>query len=120
MPKVMIICPQTGRAVPTGIELPDGSDLTGHAATVFQCPACRKQHGVRRPFFENVEPTAFHKYWVALDQRPLIAAEIGILISCGAMVEWYLPQLMMKFVLAGTRSDRWCLVERSGFGVRCR
>jgi hypothetical protein len=24
------------------------------------------------------------------------------------------------FVLAGTRSDSWCLVERSGFGVRCR
>ena len=23
-------------------------------------------------------------------------------------------------VLAGTRSDRGCLVERSGFGVRCR
>jgi hypothetical protein len=23
-------------------------------------------------------------------------------------------------VLAETRSDRWCLVERSGFGVRCR
>jgi hypothetical protein len=23
-------------------------------------------------------------------------------------------------VLAGTRSDRRCLVERSGFGVRCR
>jgi hypothetical protein len=23
-------------------------------------------------------------------------------------------------VLAGTRSDSWCLVERSGFGVRCR
>jgi hypothetical protein len=23
------------------------------------------------------------------------------------------------FVLAGTRSDSWCLVERSGFGVRC-
>jgi hypothetical protein len=22
-------------------------------------------------------------------------------------------------VLAGTRSDSWCLVERSGFGVRC-
>jgi hypothetical protein len=25
-----------------------------------------------------------------------------------------------KCVLAGTRSDSWCLVERSGFGVRCR
>jgi hypothetical protein len=23
-------------------------------------------------------------------------------------------------VLAETRSDSWCLVERSGFGVRCR
>jgi len=23
-------------------------------------------------------------------------------------------------VLAETRSDRWCLVERSSFGVRCR
>jgi hypothetical protein len=26
----------------------------------------------------------------------------------------------IKVVLAGTRSDSWCLVERSGFGVRCR
>jgi hypothetical protein len=93
----MIICPETGRDVPAGIELPEGSDLTGHATTIFQCPACGKQHGVRRPFFENIEPTAFHKYWVALDRRPLIAAEIGVLISCAAMVEWYLPQLMMKF-----------------------
>ena len=25
-----------------------------------------------------------------------------------------------KTVLAGTRSDSWCLVERSGFCVRCR
>jgi O-methyltransferase len=25
-----------------------------------------------------------------------------------------------NYVLAGTRSDSWCLVERSGFGVRCR
>jgi hypothetical protein len=27
---------------------------------------------------------------------------------------------LCEFVLAGTRSDRLCLVERSGFGVRCR
>src|SRR5215831_9966708 len=28
--------------------------------------------------------------------------------------------LKVQAVLAGTRSDRRCLVERSGFGVRCR
>jgi hypothetical protein len=28
--------------------------------------------------------------------------------------------LRSKCVLAGTRSDSWCLVERSGLGVRCR
>src|SRR5262249_23314825 len=64
MPKVMIICQETGKDVPTGIELPEGSDLTGHAARVFQCAACGKQHAVRRPFFENTRPTAFDKYWV--------------------------------------------------------
>jgi predicted RNA-binding Zn-ribbon protein involved in translation (DUF1610 family) len=97
VPRVMIVCQETGRDVSTGIELAEGSHLTGHAARVFQCPACGKQHAVRRPFFENIGPTAFDKYWVALDRRPLIAAEIGVLISCAATVEWYLPQLIMKF-----------------------
>ena len=30
------------------------------------------------------------------------------------------PRPLVSCVLAGTRSDSWCLVERSGFGVRCR
>ena len=82
--RIMIICPRTGSAVPAGIELPEGSDFTATRRPSFNALFVH-QHAVGRPFFENAGPTAFDKYWVVLDRSPLIAAEIGVLISCAAM-----------------------------------
>jgi hypothetical protein len=46
--------------------------------------------------------------------RPRLCRDRRAGFRCRAGVCTALP------VLTGTRSDSWCLVERSGFGVRCR
>jgi hypothetical protein len=98
MVRVMITCPRTGQPIYTGLELPVGSPLTGYAKRKVQCVHCSNDHGIRRPFFEGHGPDEFHKYFVALDCEPDFAAEVGVLISCFAMVESYAPQLLSRLL----------------------
>jgi hypothetical protein len=98
MTRVMITCTRTGKPIPTALDLPLGSDLVGYAKTRVPCVHCGKDHGIRRPFFEGHGPDNFHKYFVALDCEPNFAAEVGVLISCFAMIESYAPRLLSRLI----------------------
>jgi hypothetical protein len=92
----MMTCTRRGTVIFTGIDLPPGSSLAGFAKRKVLCRACGKHHGVRRPFFESEGPDEFHKYFVALDCEPDFAAEVGVLISCHALIEDYVPRVLAK------------------------
>jgi hypothetical protein len=98
MPRLMIMCPRTGTPISTGIDLPLGSTLTGYAKTKVQCDQCGSDHGIRRPFLEGHGPSDFDKYVVALDCEPNFSAEVGVLISCFAIIESYVPQLLERLI----------------------
>jgi len=94
----MITCPRTGKLIYTGLDLPVGSRLTGYAKRKVQCGHCGNEHGVRRPFLEGHGPDEFHKYFVALDCEPNFAAEVGVLISCFALIESYAAHLLSRLI----------------------
>lgn len=94
----MIICPRKAQPLYTGIDLPAGSKLTGYAKTKVHCNHCGNDHGIRRAFLEGKGPSEFDRYSVALDSEPHFAAEIGVLISCFALIEGYIPLLLQKLL----------------------
>jgi hypothetical protein len=98
MPRVMMTCTRSGKPIFTGLDLPLGSPLRGYAKIKVPCMHCGKSHGIRRPFFEGQGPTDFKKYFVALDCEPDFAAEVGVLISCFALIEDYVPRLVAKLI----------------------
>jgi hypothetical protein len=102
VPRLMIICPRTGTPISTGIDLPLGSTLTGYAKTKVQCSQCGRDHGIHRPFLEGHGPSDFDKYAVALDCEPNFSAEVGVLISCFAIIESYMPQLLERLINIGS------------------
>jgi hypothetical protein len=91
MSRVMMWCGRVGKTVPTGIDLPFGSPLTGHAEQKFICVGCGHAHACRNLFFEEDGPTEVDKHWFALDLLPDVAAEVGVLVSMFAMIEFYIP-----------------------------
>ncbi len=98
MPEVQTWCPKKGVAVSVGMVLPKKSKLTGYAdRALAPCPACGGEHPWRNLFLEGEGPARADRYWVALDQRRDIAAEIGILISCFAVIESFFPKLLKRF-----------------------
>ena len=96
MAKVMIFCTRTGKPLDTGLDLPLGTSLKGYAKHRVSCPHCKGEHGVRRPYFESEGPGEIGRYSVALDCEPIFAAEVGVLLSCFALVEGYMPKIMSK------------------------
>ena len=58
--------------------------------------------------------------WLPHTSREWIELIIMTVLLWLLMMAVFELELGSSVVLAGTRSDRWCLVERSGFGVRCR
>lgn len=96
MPRVMMICPKRSHPIFTGLELPAGSALTGLAKTRVPCPACGGEHSIRRPYFEGHGPDSLHLYWVALEQEPVFSAEVGVLISCFAIIENFIPAMLAR------------------------
>jgi hypothetical protein len=89
----MMWCGRTKKAVATGIDIPYGSPLTGYAQHKFTCEACGHVHAARNLFYERDPPLSVDRHWVALDLVPDIAAEIGILVSMFALIEFYMPWL---------------------------
>jgi hypothetical protein len=67
----------------------------------------------------NVELEA-QKYGVALDDFPEFAAQVGILVSCFALIESYMHRLISRTTGMG-ESDA-CVVSGSfiSLSVRCR
>jgi hypothetical protein len=98
LPRLMIRCPRNGQPLYTGIDVPIGSKLTGYAKTKVHCNQCHKDHGIRRPFLEGSEPSEFDKYIVALDVEPNFSAEVGVLISCFALIEGYVPAMLQRLL----------------------
>ena len=94
----MIRCPRNGQPLYTGIEVPIGSQLTGYAKTKVHCYHCDNDHGIRRPFLEGSALAEFDKYTVALDFAPDFSAEVGVLISCFALIEVYVPELLQRLL----------------------
>jgi hypothetical protein len=117
MPRVMMTCTRSGKSVFTGLDLPLDASLGAQAAKTVQCPSCGRTHPLRKLYFEGTGPKEKHLYNVALESAPAFSAEIGVLISCFALVEGYMPHLMSR--LTGIdKDDAFTILGRFQMGER--
>jgi hypothetical protein len=116
MPRVMMTCPWDGKEIYTGVELPFDAAITRYARHNVICPHCGRTSPVRLPYFDGTL-RELNKYHVALDSARDFAAEIGIFISCFALVEGYLDDLMAKLTGIDER-DAWTILGRHQVGER--
>lgn len=87
-----MLCPGTlDKVVPTGLDIPHGSSLRGHAKHKFTCAHCGQVHGARNLFFEEDGPSPLDRHWFALESIPEVAAHVAALLSMFAMIEFFLP-----------------------------
>lgn len=96
-------CHRTNKPVFTGLERPASSRIRDYANHRFTCIACGRVHAVRSPYLEENGPTLGDQYWVALDNVPEIAAEVGIIVSIFWAIEFSMPRILQK--LTGMRPD---------------
>ena len=98
MTRVMMSCTYGGKPIFTGRDLPPDVDLSILGGDTIECPECHRVHPLRKLFFEGTVPTEKARYSVALESAPGFASDIGVLISCFALVESYIPRLLTKLI----------------------
>ena len=94
MARVMMICPRPGPAKPvySGIDAPEGDDLSGMVTKLVDCPNCEKRHTIEAAHFEGALPP--RNFWHGLDCDRDGAAEVGIIVAEVGVIEGHLANLM--------------------------
>jgi hypothetical protein len=97
MARVMMRCTHNWkREIFTGVDIPYKQGLKGLGNKLVACPACHNPHYLRRLYFEGDPPHERATDVYALDVAYGFAGEVGVIISVMAMIEGYLPLLLMK------------------------
>jgi hypothetical protein len=97
MPMVMMRCASNwGQEIDTGIERTRKQGLKGLGHLVIDCPFCDFHHHLRRLYFQGDPPTEGTTDVYALDCAYGFAAEVGVIISVMALIESYLPELLVR------------------------
>lgn len=115
--KVLMICPRDGKPINTDLDLPLEAPLNIYANQSVECSQCCQRHPLRKLYFETSVPTEKNKFNVALESVPVYAASIGILISCYAIIEGYIPQLLSRLINI-SEEDSKLILGRSQIGER--
>jgi hypothetical protein len=117
MARVMMTCPYDGKEIETGLDLPPDDLLTKYAKRTATCSHCHRIWPLRLLYFQGAGPLEIHRYHVALDSVRDFAAEIGIFISCFALVEGYLTNLLSDLI-GSSEKDAWTIIGRHQVGER--
>jgi hypothetical protein len=117
MARVMMTCPYDGKEIDTGLDLPRDDALTKYAKRTATCSHCHRISPLRLLYFHGAGPMEIHRYHVPLDSHRDFAAEIGIFISCFALVEGYLTKLLSDLI-GSSEKDAWTIIGRHQAGER--
>lgn len=92
MSKIMFRCTYNGKPVAVA----ESGEIDDYIGAIFDCPNCCEPHVLKRLYLEGEEPSEKQKFNVALESALYYASEIGVFISCFALLEGYMPQLLEK------------------------
>lgn len=98
MAKVMMICTRLGKPIETGLDASSNVELDEFIGKKVECPLCGNAHQLKKLYLEGTEPSEKHRFNVALESAPDYAADLGIFISCFALVEGYMSKLLSKLI----------------------
>lgn len=117
MTKVMMTCTRNGSPIYVGLDLSSDTNLNSYAGKAITCPACGHNHALKKLYFEGNGPTEKHRYNVALESAPMFSADIGVYISCFALIEGYMPKLLSR-LLNIDEQDAHTIIGRFQMGER--